>query len=240
MEIDFRKGLWKGNLPAIIMYSTYGSIQFYTATEVLKIIKLHGKLITKKEISSEVSSFFCGALAGGVATSATYPLDLLRTRLAAQGQQKVYNGLNDAIKKIYVDEGIFGFYRGLGPTLLQIVPNMGILFGAHSFFKRLYSKLEFQLNPRGQNTDRVKEFVCGGMAGVFSKTIVMPFDVVKKRMQVQGPNRNNYVVGSVPLYPRKFFGTAKMIVVAEGVLGLYKGWIPSLVKSAPSSAVTFL
>jgi solute carrier family 25 thiamine pyrophosphate transporter 19 len=39
--------------------------------------------------SSTIISFTSGALAGAAATVASYPFDLLRTTLAAQGQPKV-------------------------------------------------------------------------------------------------------------------------------------------------------
>jgi solute carrier family 25 thiamine pyrophosphate transporter 19 len=41
------------------------------------------------ERSSTVVSFASGALAGAAATVASYPFDLLRTTLAAQGEPKV-------------------------------------------------------------------------------------------------------------------------------------------------------
>lgn len=49
-----------------------------------------------------------------------YPLDLVRTRLAAQTTESYYRGIGHALRTIVQDEGLRGLYRGLGPTLLQV------------------------------------------------------------------------------------------------------------------------
>jgi hypothetical protein len=49
-----------------------------------------------------------------------YPLDLVRTRLAAQTQGQYYHGILPTLRTIVADEGLIGLYRGLGATLLQV------------------------------------------------------------------------------------------------------------------------
>lgn len=70
------------------------------------------------------------------ATLATYPFDLLRTRFAAQGQQRVYSGVYQAVRVIHQEEGIRGMYRGLAPSILQIMPYMGLVFGSYDWMKK--------------------------------------------------------------------------------------------------------
>ena len=43
-------------------------------------------------------------------------------------QQIHYNGVLDCAKKIYVNEGIRGFYKGLTPNMLRIFPSNGLFF----------------------------------------------------------------------------------------------------------------
>lgn len=50
-----------------------------------------------------------------------YPLDLVRTRLAAQTTSRYYHGIGGTLATIVRDEGLGGLYRGVGPTLLQTV-----------------------------------------------------------------------------------------------------------------------
>ena len=70
----------------------------------------------------------------------------------------------------------------------------------------------------------------------------MPMDVIRKRMQVQGPARTQYAIEFIPKYGRKLSVVAigAAIIRQEGFLSLYKGLLPSLIKVAPASAVTFM
>jgi len=82
--------------------------------------------------------------------------------------------------------------------------------------------------------------LCGTAAGVFSKTVVYPLDTIRKRFQVQGPNRTKFILSDVPLYERGILQTAYTIIQHEGIHALYKGLTPGLLKAGPSSAVAFV
>lgn len=75
--------LWKGNIPAELLYVSYSMVQFVTYREAHVLLERGG-------FPTKYRSFVAGASAGVCATLATYPLDLLRTRFAAQGTSKVY------------------------------------------------------------------------------------------------------------------------------------------------------
>lgn len=79
--------------------------------------------------------------------------------------------------------------------------------------------------------------LAGSFAAAVAKAGVFPLDLIRKRLQVQGPTRQKYVHRNIPIYAG-IYGTARDIVVVEGVRGLYKGLFVSLVKAAPLSAVT--
>lgn len=78
------RGLWKGNIPAEILYMTYGAAQFLAYQQASILVTT-----VYPTVGDNTKSFIAGAMAGGTATLATYPLDLLRTRFAAQGNKKV-------------------------------------------------------------------------------------------------------------------------------------------------------
>jgi solute carrier family 25 (mitochondrial thiamine pyrophosphate transporter), member 19 len=75
--------LWKGNVPAELLYVSYSMIQFLAYREA-------HVLLEKADVPQGYRSFVAGATAGSFATIITYPLDLLRTRFAAQGKAKVF------------------------------------------------------------------------------------------------------------------------------------------------------
>jgi solute carrier family 25 (mitochondrial thiamine pyrophosphate transporter), member 19 len=74
--------LWKGNVPAELLYVSYSMVQFLAYREAHVFLE-------KVEFPSRYRSFIAGATAGTCASLITYPLDLLRTRFAAQGTEKV-------------------------------------------------------------------------------------------------------------------------------------------------------
>ncbi|KAK5990858.1 Mitochondrial thiamine pyrophosphate carrier 1 [Cladobotryum mycophilum] len=218
-------GLWKGNVPAELMYVCYAGVQF-TAYRNTTIFLQNG---LPARLPDAAESFIAGAVSGATATSLTYPLDLLRTRFAAQGRRRVYTSLRSAVGDIKRDEGFRGFYRGLGPALGQIVPFMGLFFATYEGLRLQFGHYDL---PWGGG-----DATAGMIASVFSKTIVFPLDLVRKRIQVQGPTRSKYVYSDIPVYTSTC-RALKMIFQMEGFRGLYKGLPISLIKSAPASAIT--
>ncbi|KAJ2895748.1 mitochondrial thiamine pyrophosphate carrier 1 [Zalerion maritima] len=219
-------GLWKGNIPAEMMYVCYSAVQFtaYRSTTML----LH-RMFGKGTIPHPAESFISGASAGFCATAATYPLDLLRTRFAAQGNDKVYTSLFRAVRDIKRDEGYRGFFRGISAGVGQIVPFMGMFFA-------LYETLRL---PLGQFNLPFSsgDATAGIISSVIAKTAVFPLDLVRKRMQVQGPTRSRYIHKNIPQYTG-IIKTLRDILKNEGRRGLYRGLTVSLIKAAPASAVT--
>jgi solute carrier family 25 thiamine pyrophosphate transporter 19 len=179
------------------------------------------------------TSFVSGAFAGTISTTATYPLDLLRTRFAAQGTTKVYSSLLGGIKQIHRNEGATGFFRGLGAANAQIVPYMGLFFTFYETFKPILHNMYLPLEWLGS-----ADGTAGILASVISKTAVYPLDTVRKRLQVQGPSRMKYVHRNIPEYTTGVVGTIKMILRREGLRGMYRGLTVALVKAAPTSAIT--
>ena len=218
------KALWKGNIPAELLYVCYGGIQF---TSYRAITQLQETLPQRLPPSAE--SFVSGAGAGAFATAATYPLDLLRTRFAAQGTNKVYAGLLVSIREIQQQEGLRGYFRGLSAAVGQIVPYMGLFFMSYEGFRQV---LGGQNMPFGSG-----DAMSGVLASVLAKTCVFPLDLVRKRLQVQGPTRTKYIHTNIPEY-RGVFRTLYAIFRIEGVRGWYRGLTVSLIKAAPASAVT--
>lgn len=217
------KAFWKGNIPAELLYVAYGSIQF-------SAYRLTNQALQPFALPSAVESFVSGGVAGAAATTLTYPLDLLRTRLAAQGSDKIYASLRGSIRDMARDEGIGGFFRGLGAGVGQVIPYMGLFFSVYETLRPPLASLSF---PFGSG-----DATAGVLAGVFAKTGVFPLDVIRKRLQVQGPMRGRYAGGMIPVYGKSVWGAGKAILLREGWRGLYRGLGVGLFKSAPASAIT--
>ena len=113
--------------------------------------------------------------------------------------------------------------------------------------------------------DKLGHFLCGLAAGALAKMATHPLDVAKKRFQVgalrctatrtgrpgrrANPTHHAQVAGlqrCLSYGARVELGSLtslpaclSSIYVREGLRGLYKGSIPSLVKAAPAAAITF-
>lgn len=238
------RSLWKGNVPAEMLYVCYGAIQFSSYRSIAQA--LQGLNITgDSKKSAAVESFVAGAAAGTFATASTYPLDLLRTRFAAQGTTRVYNGLLSGCRQIAAEEGVKGFFRGCPASLAQIAPYMGLFFAVYEGLRPVMAVIAQSSSDLLHSVSLpilpgTSDATAGVLASIIAKTGVFPLDLVRKRLQVQGPQRHMFVYGDrMATYEKQTMAeVVRQVVRKEGVLGLYRGLTVSLVKAAPASAVT--
>ncbi len=80
------QGLWRGTVPGLLLTVPYTAVQFAALQEARASAQRWG--LMESSLAPAVS-FVSGAVAGAAATVASYPFDLLRTTLAAQGEPKV-------------------------------------------------------------------------------------------------------------------------------------------------------
>ncbi|XP_077861600.1 mitochondrial thiamine pyrophosphate carrier-like [Saccoglossus kowalevskii] len=137
---------------------------------------------------------------------------------------------------MYREEGVRSFYRGLAPSLLELFPHAGLQFGFYTFFQMLWDKT---FKTERHEVGPLESAVCGGCSGICSKTIILPLDVVKKRLQIQGFTQARAGFGKAPTYNGVVHCFSK-IIKQEGLAGLFKGWKPSIFKGAVSIGLTFL
>ena len=80
------QGLWRGTLPGQLLTIPYTAVQFVTLQQVRYFSQQTGMTDV---MGDRTLSFVSGAAAGAAASVASYPFDILRTTLAAQGEPKV-------------------------------------------------------------------------------------------------------------------------------------------------------
>uniref|UniRef100_A0A2K5HFQ0 Solute carrier family 25 member 16 n=1 Tax=Colobus angolensis palliatus TaxID=336983 RepID=A0A2K5HFQ0_COLAP len=150
-------------------------------------------ITTKLGISGHVHRLMAGSMAGMTAVICTYPLDMVRVRLAFQVKgEHTYTGIIHAFKTIYAQEGgFFGFYRGLMPTILGMAPYAGVSFFTFGTLKSVGLSHAPTLlgRPSSDNPNVLVlkthvNLLCGGVAGAIAQTISYPFDVTRRRMQL--------------------------------------------------------
>lgn len=103
--------------------------------------------MTRLEIlSTKIPNFyiapFCGASAGVASGIVTCPLDVIKTKLQAQGgfarrggkaveATAVYRGMLGTGKMIVREDGIRGLYQGLGPMVLGYLPTWAVYLAVY-------------------------------------------------------------------------------------------------------------
>ncbi|KAK9330063.1 mitochondrial carrier domain-containing protein [Lipomyces starkeyi] len=81
-----------------------------------------------------------GAISGSVGASVVYPVNVLRTRLQAQGtaaHPQTYTGMTDVLQKTIKLEGYRGLFRGLIPNLAKVAPSVSISYLVYENCKTL-------------------------------------------------------------------------------------------------------
>ncbi|XP_020137679.1 solute carrier family 25 member 48 isoform X3 [Microcebus murinus] len=110
----------------------------------------------------------------------------LKSRVAALGQQPVYQGPVHCIAAIVRSEGLAGLYRGASAMLLRDVPGYCLYFIPYVF-------LNEWITPEAcAGPSPCAVWLAGGMAGAISWGTATPMDVVKSRLQADGVYFNKY------------------------------------------------
>ncbi|EIM81084.1 mitochondrial carrier [Stereum hirsutum FP-91666 SS1] len=129
-------------------------------------------------------------------------------------------------QKVMREEGgVRALYRGMVTTALGVAPYVGINFAS-------YELLRGYLTPPGK-TSVMRKLACGALAGAISQSLTYPFDVVRRKMQVVGMG------AAVGYQYNNAYEAVRVIIRHEGILGMYRGLWPNLLKVAPSISVSF-
>ncbi|KAJ6794629.1 putative mitochondrial substrate carrier family protein P [Iris pallida] len=231
-------GFYKGNGASVLRIVPYAALHFMTYEQYrCWILNNYSFLGTGPFID-----LLAGSAAGGTAVLCTYPLDLARTKLAYQvssssrlgnglrsySAQPAYSGINDVFKSVYMEGGVRSLYRGVGPTLIGILPYAGLKF-------YIYEELKNRV-PEDYQKSVTLRLSCGALAGLFGQTLTYPLDVVRRQMQVQSQRPSNQL-GSLPI--KGTIQGLNSVIQNQGWRQLFAGLSLNYVKVVPSVAIGF-
>lgn len=180
--------------------------------------------------------------------SATYPLDMVRGRLTVQGgdggragSKDAYRGIVHAARCIVRDEGLIALWRGWLPSVIGVVPYVGLNFAVYETAK------DATLRVRGLRDERelsvATRLACGAVAGTTGQTVAYPLDVVRRRMQMSGwagARGLHHEAGGAAVAYTGMVDCFRRTVAEEGMGALFKGLWPNYVKVVPSIAIAFV
>jgi len=212
-------GLWRGNFANVVRIIPNKGVLFMCSDAYKGLLRSPGE-----KTLSPWKSVVSGSLSGATAVLATYPLDLVRGRVAGKLGESKYRGILSTIRLTLKHEGFFALYRGVGPTLAGSFPYEGIKFGVYDTLK-IYAKDE-----AGQ-VSQMGKLVCGAMAGTTASIVMFPNDTIRRIMQMQGIDGKLRYKNSWDCY--------RQVVATRGIAGLYRGMAANLVRVAPNNALMF-
>lgn len=183
-------------------------------------------------------------LADAVSVLFYVPGDVIVQRM--QVVNSPYKSTLDAVRKIYLNEGIKGYYRGLGATFIVSALASSMWWTAYENFKLLlyrpsvlpYLVWSKSSDERTADVHRLPQLLAGFIAGTITSAGVNPFDVVKTRIQTQNIHTLGATTSTV-IYKNMFHGL-QCLWREEGVQGLMRGILPKLMSRGPLSAMSAL
>ncbi|XP_044982344.1 peroxisomal nicotinamide adenine dinucleotide carrier-like [Hordeum vulgare subsp. vulgare] len=160
---------------------------------------------------------------------------ILKDRLAKLDSEKPCPyGTIQAIREVYRESGISGFWKGLIPTLIMVC-NPSIQFMIYeTLSKRLQSKRSGKRFPK-KNITAMEVFLLGAIAKLGATVVTYPLLVVKSRLQAKQEIGRN----AASRYTGTLDAILKMIRY-EGLHGFYKGMGTKIVQSVFAASVLFM
>lgn len=174
---------------------------------------------------------FSGATAGMASGIVTCPLDVIKTKLQAQGSfhashtgkppssSAIYHGLIGTARTIIRQDGIRGMYRGLGPMLLGYLPTWAVYMSVYDGTKNYY---ETKVDNKW-----VARIAASVTAGACSTLATNPIWVIKTRLMSQ-VSRSASDGARTPWHYTSTADAFRKMWAAEGVAAFYSGLSPAL------------
>ena len=132
-------GLYRAYWMHQLTWAPFNGLYFSLYEECKKYLVRHPITPTPEPTSSSgvdgvakqsaVDKFICAVVAGSIASTATSPIDLVKTRLQVQRSNPAvfdYTGPLDATLKILKREGVMALYDGVGARMLWLTPRLSI------------------------------------------------------------------------------------------------------------------
>lgn len=193
--------------------------------------------IWSTRLSNASINSFSGAMAGMASGIVTCPLDVIKTKLQAQGsflnpnlQSKgppasaVYRGMIGTARAIIRQDGVKGMYRGLGPMLLGYLPTWAVYMAVYDSSREYFYAHGYGETNRDKWLARVYASVT---AGACSTITTNPIWVIKTRLMSQ-ISRTASDGHRTPWHYSSTLDAARQMYRSEGLAAFYSGLAPAL------------
>ncbi|KAH9992229.1 mitochondrial carrier domain-containing protein [Russula compacta] len=238
-------GLFQGHSATLLRIFPYAAVKFMAYDQV------HDLLMPTRAQETNLRRFSAGAISGAISVFFTYPLELLRVRMAfdtihssSSGKHVRPSCLRTA-RLIYAEGSprasaapiahdlfhafpLLKFYRGFTVSLVGIVPYAGTAFLTWGYLRAHLVPAAPNGRPRASP---LADLWIGAFSGVLAQTVSYPFEVIRRRMQVGGLTQ--------PGRWLRWGETVRAIWTRGGARGFFVGLGIGYLKIVPMNAVSF-
>ncbi|KAK7020485.1 mitochondrial carrier protein [Favolaschia claudopus] len=178
-----------------------------------------------KSVQDFATDFLMGGVAAAISKTGAAPIE--RIKLLVQNQDEMikqgrlttpYKGIGDAFARTYKDEGLAALWRGNGTNVIRYFPTQALNFAFKDYFKSLFGFKKSE----GYWTWFAGNIASGAGAGATSSLFVYSLDYARTRLSSDSKSGGK----------RQFNGLLdvyKQTLKADGIAGLYRGFVPSIV-----------
>ncbi|CAL4889331.1 unnamed protein product [Urochloa decumbens] len=208
----------------LLLYPHEATIEnIYHHWERVCLVDIGEQAAIPEGISKHVSAskyLIAGGIAGAASRTATAPLDRLKVNMQVQTNRTT---VAHAVKSIWREGGLLGFFRGNGLNVVKVAPESAIRFYTYEMLKEYIRKSKGEEKSDIGTSGRL---MAGGLAGAIAQTAIYPIDLVKTRLQT-------YEGGRIP----SLGALSRDIWIHEGPRAFYRGLVPSLLGMVPYAGI---
>lgn len=197
-------------------------VNIYHYWERVCLIDIGEQTVIPEGISKHIHAtryLIAGGIAGAASRTATAPLDRLKVVLQVQTTRAC---VAPAVKALWKEGGLLGFFRGNGLNVVKVAPESAIRFYTYEMLKDVIGHINSEDKADIGASGRL---VAGGAAGAVAQAAIYPLDLVKTRLQVEA--------GKVP----SLGALSRDILVNEGPRAFYRGLVPSVLGIIPYAGI---
>ncbi|XP_038589841.1 calcium-binding mitochondrial carrier protein SCaMC-2-B isoform X1 [Micropterus salmoides] len=216
------RSLWRGNGINVIKIAPESAIKFMAYEQIKRLIGSNQETLGISE------RLVAGSLAGAIAQSSIYPMEVLKTRLALRRTGQ-YSGILDCAKHMFHKEGVAAFYKGYVPNMLGIIPYAGIDLAVYETLKNSWLQ-RFATDSADPGVFVL--LACGTTSSTCGQLASYPLALVRTRMQGQATLEGGPQMTMTGLF--------RHIIRTEGPMGLYRGLAPNFMKVIPSVSISYV
>ncbi|TRM62514.1 mitochondrial carrier domain-containing protein [Schizophyllum amplum] len=210
-------GVYKG-LGSVVVGSAPGAALFFSTYEFMK----HN--LPMPENLAPLTHMMSASIAETAACFVRVPVEVIKTRTQTMSFGPEGKSSWGAAKLTLRHEGLRGFFRGFGTTLMRDIPFTALQFPLYELFKR-----EAAIVLGHQRLPPYEAALCGSVAGAISAAVTTPLDVLKTRVMLDTRVGQN----KMPSLPQR----ARTIVAQEGAKALFSGIVPRMMWISAGGAV---